>query len=426
MNKLWLVARYELMSNLKKRAFLIAAIGGPIFMLLLMAVIVLVTVQTETDLSGYAQIGVVDDSGAIVYTDDPTATVQDPPAVMFVSYPDADSAAAALAAAQIGAYIVVPADYVRTGAINLFTSGNASSALTETIERYLIRNVGADLDPDVLARVITPSAPMLRFLDSGRVVPIEAILGLLLVPLLFVLLFLITAQTTSGYLMSGVVEEKSNRVMEILITSLKPVELLAGKIIGLGALGLIQMVIWVVIAAFGATFAARGASPFLSAIVLPTDLLIMGLVYFLLGYAFLSTMMASVGVIIVAEQEARQVAGLVSLVFAAPFFAIIAFFTDPNGGLVTFLSLFPLTSPTSMIMRMAFTAVPIAQHAIAIALLIGLNIVILWIGARIFRFALLMYGKKLSVREIVGLLRRRPANTLASVPTSETAIGGAR
>ncbi|MCK6576646.1 MAG: ABC transporter permease [Anaerolineae bacterium] len=414
MRKVWLVARQEFLTNIHKRSFLFAAIGGPLMTILLMVVVIGITLQSETDLSRFSTVGVVDQAGVIVQYDDMTLSYEEPPMPMFLRYEDEAAAEAALDGKQIGAYLVLPPDYLSNGALRLISSTGASEALTESIDAYLLRNLGERLDPALLERIMHPADMSVRFLNTGRTIPIEGVFGLFMTPLIFVTIFMIAAQTTSGYLMSGVVEEKTNRIMEILITSISPTQLLAGKIIGLGALGLVQLVIWLVIAGGGSLLAQRSGSELLSSIFIPPDMAFAGLIYFILGYFFLATAMASIGVIVGSEQESRQYAGIFSLLMAVPFFALINFFTDPSGPLPTALSIIPFTAPTSMILRMTFTAVPAEQFALSIGLLIVLNLLILVISARIFRFALLMYGKKLNLRQMIGLLRRPSSAALIS------------
>jgi ABC-2 type transport system permease protein len=424
MRNLLTVARHEFLSNVRKRSFLFAAIGGPLFTIILMGVIILITVQAEMDTSRFSQIGVVDQAGVIVYTDDPTASVEQPPEVMFIAYNSPESAADALARGTISAYFILPPDYLSSGSVRLFSSGGAGSALTDLIDDYLLRNIGRDLDPTVLDRLIDPAVPTLRFLDTGRTVPIDAVIGIVLFPIMFVVFFMIAIQSTSGYLMSSVVEEKANRIMEILITSVTPMQLLGGKIIGLGLLGLVQIAIWMGIAGAGSLVVSASGSQVLSAIVIAPDLVVMALVYFILGYGFFAVCMAVIGVVVGTDQESRQYAGLFVLPLAAPLFAMLAFLTDPNGVLVTALSLVPLTAPTSMLMRMSFAPVPPLHHLIAIGGLLVLNIALLWGGARIFRLALLMYGKKLSPRQLIALVRR-PASAALVTRAGETAQEGA-
>lgn len=409
MYKTLLIARQEFLVNVRKRSFLAAAFGVPLLTVVMTLIVVAVTANTEGDLSRFPVVGGVDEANVITGWDDPTASYAEPPVPMFMRYDSEEAAKAAFDAKQIGAYFVIPADYMATGSVRLVSSGGTPKALTDKINELLQRSVGRNLDAALLERIMEPANPQLHFLSTGRTVPIEAAVGLLLTPILFVTIFMVAAQTTSGYLMSGVVEEKSNRIMEILITTVTPTQLLGGKIIGLGGLGLMQLVIWGALAGVAALVAQATGSALLSAIYISPDMALAGLVFFILGYFFLATVMASIGAIVGSEQESRQYAGIFSLLLAIPFFALVTFITEPNGPVPTLLSLIPLTAPTAMVMRMTFITVPPEQMLLSIALLIVMNVFILWGAARVFRFALLMYGKKLRLRDVVGLLRRRGA-----------------
>ncbi|PJF24232.1 MAG: hypothetical protein CUN53_18865, partial [Phototrophicales bacterium] len=179
----------------------------------------------------------VDQSGLLA------AQVDKPEA--FTSFASESEARAALDAGEIGAFFVVPEDYETTGSITIFGRTDSNPDLERQITAYLVANLGVDVDPDRLARMQQPVEGSVLFLDTGRLLSSESLAGLFIVPLVFVLLFSLGAQVTSGYLMSSVVEEKSNRIMEILVTTVTPFQLLIGKIIGLGAIGLLQLAIWI-------------------------------------------------------------------------------------------------------------------------------------------------------------------------------------
>jgi ABC-2 type transport system permease protein len=248
-------------------------------------------------------------------------------------------------------------------------------------------------------RLQDPAHTVLRTLDNGRIVRDSGIAGLFIAPIIFVMVFILASQTTSGYLMSGVVEEKTNRIMEILVTSVTPLQLLSGKIVGLGLLGLTQLVIWL-IGGYVALRLGQGTD-LLSGVSFPPDMIIIGLVYFLLGYFFLASVMAGIGAVAGSEQESRQISGIFSLALALPFFAIVPFLTDPDSLIVVFMTIFPLTSPVAVILRMGFAAIPTWQLVASMALLLVTTLVVMWASARIFRWSLLLYGKRPSISELV-------------------------
>src|SRR5262249_32410961 len=140
--------------------------------------------------------------------------------------------------------------------------------------------------------------------------------------------------------------EKTNRIMEILITSVTPMQMLLGKIIGLGALGLTQLTVWVV--AGGLLIRFGQAAPALNGITFPTDLLLVFGVYFILSYFLLASLLAGLGAIAGSEQESRQYSGVISVLFVIPVALIVVFINDPNGTVPTILSFIPFTAPMSI------------------------------------------------------------------------------
>ena len=420
MHRIGLIARYEFLSNIRKRSFLVASIGMPIFTVLIFVIIALVAVDSETNVDRFAKVGMVDQSGVIAnlaILDGTLAEGERP--IEFIAFADANSARAALDASDIGAYFVLEADYYTTGRVVLVSSSGSPEALTDRLNLLLIRNLSTGIDPMLLERILDPTTRNVRDLSTGRLLPPEGIIFLVLTPIIFAAIFMIAGTTTSGYLMSGVVEEKTNRIMEILITAVTPMQLLAGKILGLGLLGLFQLVIWAVLGVVGGVLSQSLSSDVLSGFYIAPDLLALMIIYFLLGYFTLATVMAGIGAVVGSEQESRQFSGIVTLLFVVPFIAFVTFIIDPNGVVPTVLSIIPLTSPTSMIMRASFTIVPPEQLLLSLALLVAFNLLVLWVSARIFRLTLLLVGNPLSARQLLGLFRPRPVHSVLTAPTGE-------
>lgn len=399
MNKMWLVARHEYVSNVRRRSFLFAAFGVPLITILAMLIVFSVTIETEENVERIGTVGYVDQAGVL---EDGLGKPD-----FFVPYADVEAASQDLDAQTIGAYFVLPPNYLSTGAIELYTRGGANMGLKNEIDNFLITNIGRDVpDPQVLERIKSPMNVSLFTLDNQRLMPETAVFTVILTPLIFVMIFMLASQTTSGYLMSGVVEEKTNRIIEMLVTTVTPFQLLAGKTLGLGALGLTQLGAWGVIALVASQFSE--SSEVLRHIYIPLDMLVIALIYFLLGYFMLAGMMAGIGAVSGSEQESRQISGIFSLIIAIPFFFIVTFFTDPDGIVPIILTLFPLTSPVTVILRMAFGTIPTWQLIASIALLALTTVFVMWASARIFRWGLLLYGKRPSLRELLRVIRRPP------------------
>lgn len=399
MSKVMLVARHEFLTNVRRRAFLFASFGAPILLIALMAFIFMVAIQSETDTERVGQVGYVDHAGVLAQALEKPDTFQ--------LYADEDAARAALIAEDIGAYFVVPEGYMADGAVQLYSLNDAPEALEDQMDDFLIANLGAQLESDaVLERLRDPLDMTLETLDSGRVIPESAAPVLFLMPFVFIFMVMIASQITGGYLMSGVVDEKTNRIMEILITSVTPFQLLLGKMIGLGALGLLQVVIWLAMG-IGALQVAQALDT-LAGVTIPTDMLILGIIYFLLNYLLYASFAAGVGAAVGSEQESRQVAGFFSFVTMIPVFFIVSFMSDPNGPIAIALTLIPFTAPTAVMLRLGFGSVPAWQLAVSMVLLVLTTLVVVWASARVFRWALLLYGKRPTPRQIWRAIRSAP------------------
>jgi len=180
--------------------------------------------------------------------------------------------------------------------------------------------------------------------------------------------------------------------MEILITSITPYQLLAGKLLGLGTLGLIQIGIWLIMGVIGVQFG--GDFEFLSGVVMPIDFIIVTLSYFVLTYFLYSSLLAGIGAVVGSEQESRTYAGIVSMLLAIPFFFFSVLILNPDSPIFTFMLFFPFTSGMTYMMKYPFTTIPLWQVLSSLSILAVSTFVVTWAVAKVFRWALLLYGKK--------------------------------
>lgn len=408
---MWLVARHEFLTNVRRRSFLFAAFGAPLFTILVMYIVFAITVESFGGTEGIGLIGYVDESGVLA------AAIDQPED--FRPYPDGNAARAAMDAGEIDGYFSLPSNYIDTGVVNLYLrSSSVPEGLYDQIDTFLIANIGSSVEADRLERLQDPVNTQLLTLDNGRLIRDSGIAGLFLTPIIFVMVFMLASQTSSGYLMSSVVEEKGNRIMEILITSVTPMQLLVGKIIGLGALGLLQLGIWMI---GGAVALQLGQNTeLLSGVYIPPDMLLLGLIYFLLTYFLIASLMAGIGATAGGEQESRQLSSIFSLLLFLPFFFLYNLITDPNGTISTILTLLPFTSPVTTIFRMAFGTVPTWQLVVSLIVQIVTTVLIMWAAARVFRWSLLMYGKRPNLRELVRIIRK--PSGMGTTATGESAL----
>jgi ABC-2 type transport system permease protein len=204
-------------------------------------------------------------------------------------------------------------------------------------------------------------------------------------------------------MLSSITKEKENRVMEILISSIKPLELFTGKILGLGLVGLLQMVVWM----SSALLLLRLGGNTLNLpqnLQLPPQIIVWGIVFFILGYLLYATIMASIGILVPNLKEASQATYVVIIPFLIPLMLVGAIIEKPNGILSTVLSLIPLTAPNTMMTRLAAATVPLWQLLVSIALMLVTIILLIRAVSSMFRAQHLLTGKKFSLGLFIKLL----------------------
>ncbi len=212
-------------------------------------------------------------------------------------------------------------------------------------------------------------------------------------------------------IMMGVIEEKSQRVAEVIVASIPADKLLAGKVIGMGAVGLSQQLFWV----FSGFMLVKFQQPITSALGIPSMPITMpsvslgtGLAYlafFILGFVFFSSLFAAAGSMVSSTQDAQQVATPLTMLIIPSMVLIGPVLLEPTGALARFVTLLPFTAPILMPVRMSITSVPVAEVLASIGLLIGACFAAVWVAARIYRVGVLMYGKKPSLSELMRWIR---------------------
>ncbi len=409
--KIWVIARHEYLVNVRRLAFILVTLSIPAFGLVALLIAAFFGGQASSFLqrqfaeAGGVPMGIVDQSG--IY-----APLASQVADRYVFFPDETAAKNALLSDRVNAYIVIPADYIQSGKINAYIkqSGfmNSANALdSESLRGFLAGGLlDGKVDPAIRNRASDPANVNPVTLDNqgrpatgGTFSFIAGFVG----PYAFSILLFISVFASSGYLLRGVSEEKETRVIEIVLSSVSASELLAGKVIGLGALGLTQIGVWLL----SALLLSSGLGALIAGAVLilnPAPFLLAAL-YFLLGYLLFGTTMAAAGSLGTNMRESQQLAGVFSFMAAIPWFFAGFLFTNPNSSIARLLSYFPFTAPTMMMLRLPLTEVPTVDIVISLAVLMVSIPIVLWAGAKIFRMGLLMYGKRPALGEILRTLR---------------------
>lgn len=410
MRKILEVARHEFIVSLKRPSFIIATLAVP----LLGIVGLIVSAYFGGQAADFFERQFVGSPKPVGYVDQvdlftpPLPEYED----RFIPYPNEEAARKALFAEEIEAFLLIPGDYLDTGRIVAYSKGRglptAIAVSEEQIRPFLVDHLLAEqVDEALRARVRAPMnlQPVSLSPEGEGSEDTASFVANIAIPYAFSILLVISIFTSSGFLLQGVSEEKESRVIEILLSSLTPMELLAGKILGLGALGLAQILFWLGWGWALIGIAVTGLALF-GAIDLDLMTIVLALVYFLLGYLLFATLMASAGSLGTSAREGQQIAGIFSGLTAIPFMVSGFLWANPNSLLAQVLSYVPLTAPVMMLQRLGMTEVPPYQIAISLVLLIlGIGGA-LWAGAKVFRMGLLMYGKRPSVLEILRALRQ--------------------
>jgi ABC-2 type transport system permease protein len=211
----------------------------------------------------------------------------------------------------------------------------------------------------------------------------------------------------------GVIEEKTTRIVEVIIASVRPTELMLGKILGIGLVGLTQYIIWSVIAMNLSlpAVATAMASGDMGVPAIPASMIIYFVLFFLFGYFLYASIYTAIGAPFNTDQEAQQLAMIPGLFMVGCWAFYPAVLNNPNGGVATFVSLFPLTSPLMMFLRTAVSEPPFWQVLLSMAILALTTVGIAWAAGRIYRVGILMYGKKPTIPEILRWVRYTPGST---------------
>lgn len=210
--------------------------------------------------------------------------------------------------------------------------------------------------------------------------------------------------------MHSVMEEKSTRMIEILVSSIRPFDLLAGKILSVGAVALTQYLVWAV--TVGVLFASAASvtamlrpGAAVPSFGLSPSLLVYLVIFFLAGYFLYSALYAAAGAIVSTDEEARQAQMPLTLMILCSFMLFNVILNDPNSTLSVVLSMTPFLSPILMTLRVAMHTPPLWQIVLALAFSIATTIYVIRISAKIYRVGILMYGKRPSIKELRRWLR---------------------
>ncbi len=423
MRKIWVVIRREFLERVRNKWFIISTVLGPLVLGLLM----FLPAFLLTRAAGTTEVVVLDVStdgfGERVVerlSSSPRMAPQYLAARLMDLESMADSLASEVGDETIDGFLILTDATIEDGTAEYRGSNVASQVDMGIIQRYVeeaalaIRLERSGIDP----RLVAEASMRLRLhtvnIRGGEVTDQTGEGAFILAYFMWFILYM-TILVYGVQVAGAVVEEKSSRVIEVLVSSLKPFQLLAGKVIGVGAVGLFQLTIWAGFARVLLSQQSRilrmvGIDVQEGADVIrfpevPLDTVAILLLYFVLGYLLYSTMFAAVGAMSSSESEMRQAQMPVMFLFIIPTVMSFGVLSDPNGSLAAILTLVPLSAPVAMPMRWAVAAVPLPELALSVLILLVTALGVTWLASRIYRVGILMHGKRPTPRELIRWIR---------------------
>jgi ABC-2 type transport system permease protein len=412
MRNVLLVIKHEIITMLRKRSFWVMTFLFPALTIgfsfgsQILAERSFEDTREDVTVSGETAAG-----QAIGYVDEAGLIAQLPQGVepgMLRAFPDRDTAQAALKAGELRQYYFIPADFLETGELVLveekFTPFRSFESGGTDLLTYIINyNLVQDESLTTVLLNPTPSVVGQRLTPQEGATNLSGSLSFWLpYATMFVFFFVITM--SGGFMLQSVAKEKENRTVEVLLLSLRPRELMLGKVVGLGIVALLQMGLWTGAGLLGLDQGKQlveAAATF----TLPPGFLVWAVLYFLLGYLLYASVLGAIGALAPSVREGTQFTFVAMLPLLIPLWLNSAFSQAPNGGLATFLSLFPLTAPISMVTRLVAGGVPAWQPVVGLLGLAATTYLIVLLSARLFRADTLLSSASLQWRRIIKELR---------------------
>lgn len=433
MNKIKLIIQREYITRVRKKSFLLTTFIVPLFFIGMYIGVIFLTKKSFED--SHTFVYIVDDTQEVIHKLNSSKNV-----TYLKEAQDLQQQIAKLGEKKHTSILYIPGDFYESMKVEYLSQDkpniNVQSEIKDTLnkiitdKKYEQLGISPDIRNSIKSKVIMNAKEIRadgKAEDSNT--EVAMVIAMVLSILVYITLFLYGAQV-----MRGIIEEKSNRIVEVIISSVKPFQLMMGKIVGIGLVGLTQFALWIVVSlslagvastfliskqeltqeVFGnkmpvdtLTVSSVEASGDMAEIMAMfqtvnfTEIIVCFFIFFLGGYLIYSALFAAVGSAVDSETEASQFTMPITmpllLTYALSFGVLI---NDPNGAIAMWLSFIPFTSPIAMLVRIPF-GVPLWQIILSASLLVVGFIFTTWVAARIYRVGILMHGKKASYKELI-------------------------
>jgi ABC-2 type transport system permease protein len=318
----------------------------------------------------------------------------------FIPFQAEEEALASLKAEEIQAYYILPAEYFETRRIEIVYTDKPANNANRQWWDFLQINLLSDQPTEIAYRSAAGTDITVRSLDGKRTIADSGPNFGNLMPMFITLAFLAVVLMSSGYLMGAVAEEKENRTMEIVVTSVSPLQLITGKLLGIIGIGLTLLVSWTLIVILGIIATRLMGIGWFQDLTMDWSGILAAGVIAIPAYVLVSALMITIGTMATSTQEGQSFSSIFIILHMIPLYVGVPFIENPSGSLAITLSILPFTSLMATGMRNLFYSVPTWQIALS-ALVQGLSALgAIWLASRSFRLGMLRYGQPLRWRNL--------------------------
>jgi ABC-2 type transport system permease protein len=440
-SKIMTIISHEYITKIKSKGFIWGTILGPVGIIVFIGVMVLVAVLSES--SSARKIAILDDTNLLGIQ-----IVEKDTARYFLTQKSLDELEKDVRSEKLDAYLHIPKNFLDSGKAELFSLGGGGLNFVEKIERRLWRvtrnerlkqaNVSEEIIKKINSGIDITTNKLTEKGTEEDHAEIFALMGYILGFVMYIIMLIY-----GGLVSASVIEEKSNRIVEVIVSSVRPIDIMMGKVIGIGLVGLTQIVFWIIMAvglvlvagpivgSFQvdpdtmqqtmesmqqqmAAMQGGGNQEMLDNIqegigmvksFIQPGIIISFIFYFVVGYLIFATIFAGIGSAVDQQSDANQLQMPVTMIVILPMLTISLVMADPDGVPAIVLSLIPFFTPTLMIVRIGATDVPIWQIAASVVLTLGTFYGALWFASRVYKVGILMYGKKPSFKDLFKWVR---------------------
>ena len=419
MNKLLLIIQREYTTLVARKSFIVITLLIPFLFVAIGAVPVLIS---EWNNSGSAEaVTVIDETGRLA------GVIPDTESFRFIPLKGEAGSTDVKgffdqAGDSMSALVVIPANVLDSAKVNIYSKSTVNMALVshvteslnDTLTAVKIASMGVpNLDKMVKEAQVDIDVNSVKLSDDGTESEASTTAAMVLGMVLAFITYMFVL-TYGAMIMNSVIEEKTNRIVEVIVSSCKPFQLMMGKIIGVALVGLTQFLIWAILisVAVGGLGISLANDQMSDLAVVFTAIQSVNLVsiftcfvvYFLGGYLLYASLFAGFGSAVDQASDASQFTSPIIIVMVVALYAGIGCMENPNGSMAMWCSMIPFTSPIVMMVRLPYD-VPFWQIAVSVALLYGTAFGLVWVSSRIYRIGILRYGKKFTFKEIMGWVK---------------------